>query len=58
MVNLFFFSNINSYYQKALFQSLFSFKSLEAKFSKQNLNATLLFQCNFLQVVGFRLSKL
>ena len=46
-----FFSNINSYYQKAdlnvLFQSLLSFKTFLTKFSKETLAVTLLFQCNF-----------
>ena len=35
-----------------LFQSLFSFKTFLAKFSKQTLAVTLLFQWNFLLVVG------
>ena len=38
-LNLFFFSNINSYYQlidlNVLFQSLFSFKTFLTKFSKE-----------------------
>ena len=35
-----------------LFQSLFSFKTFLTKFSKETLAVTLLFQCNFLLVVG------
>ena len=35
-----------------LFQSLFSLKTFLTKFSKQTLAVTLLFQCNFLLVVG------
>ena len=54
--NLFFFSNINSYYQttdlNVLFQRLFSFKAFLTKFSKETLAVTLLFECNFLLVVG------
>ena len=35
-----------------LFQGLFSFKAFLTKFSKETLAVTLLFQCNFLLVVG------
>ena len=52
----FFFSDINSFYQtvdlNVFFQSLFSFRTFLTKFSMKTLALTLLFQCNFLLVVG------